>query len=210
MGKVQENNIELQEACKLFGLNYQDFVNVDNKKGPSQKQQIRPIQKGVVAPQGNRPNKPAPSNNVNYKELYESQLEINKSLITTLGSLSISVNTNFSELQKGLGDLDERFAKIEGTPAHQGKSRRGSIQVIEKSFQGNEGVIKANKTFNLSVKSEKQAVKSYLGQRMMEEFQKGVQNGFYEEAAMTLDSNGSLTDRQIETILKQDKILITL
>ena len=44
----------------------------------------------------------------------------------------------------------------------------------------------------------------------MEEFQKGVQNGFYEEAAMTLDSNGSLTDRQIETILKQDKILITL
>lgn len=209
MGKVQENNIELQEACKLFGLNYQDFVNIDNKKSSSQKQQIRPIQKGVVPSQGNRPNKPAPSSGVNYKELYENQLAINQSLITALGNLSISVNTNFSEVQKGLDDIDERFSKLEGTPAHNGKSRRGSLQVIEKSFQGNDGV-RAEKTFSLSVKSEKKAIKDFLGNKMMEEFQKGVQNGFYEEAAMTLDSNGNLTDRQIDTILKQDKILITL
>lgn len=45
---------------------------------------------------------------------------------------------------------------------------------------------------------------------MLEEFKKGIENGFYAEAAMTLDSNGLLTDNQIDTILKQDKILVTL
>lgn len=196
---------QLKEACEVLGLDYSAFVEPENQEKKPQKK-MKPVQKGITNP------KPSVqvSQQIDYKALYEKQLQQNKELLGLLSEFNSSFKSQFSALEKGVSDLNERFSKIESTPAHSPKSFRSKLQVVEKGFSGNQGNVDYQRALSMKNSRDVKELKAYLGNKMMEEFQKGVQNGFYEQAAMTLDSNGILTDKQINVILKQDKILITL
>ena len=137
-------------ACESLGLNYSEFIET-----PSE------IEKGVV-------------DGVDYKTLYNQQLENNNKILLALGSTNKKSFEVISELQKGFDFLQEEFSKLGSSPMHNRKSfDKEKISILEKSFQpGNGGFPQASSM--LSIKDNNKQVKNFLGDRMMEELRKGI------------------------------------
>ena len=94
---------------------------------------------------------------------------------------------------------------MKNTPMRKSKSAT-KVNVIEKAFaQQNNGV---QKIFNINNFGEKKELKKLLGNKALEELQKGVNNGVYERAAMQLDASGFVTPDLAQQIFQKDKILI--
>ena len=94
-----------------------------------------------------------------------------------------------------------QFEKMGASPLHNRKSF-DKIKVLEKSFSG-EQQNSAKATFSIS--SQNKQLKNFLGDRMMEELQKGISNGIYEKAAMQFDATGVLNNDLINQIYQKDK-----
>lgn len=172
---------ELKAACEALGLNYNEFI-----------EEPKTLEKGI-------------GEGTNFEALYYQQLEANQKLLAAIGSSNDKIAQNFQELQKGLSGLNSQLEQMSASPMHNRKSF-DKIKVLEKSFTG-EQQESARITYSLA--NQNKQVKNFLGDKMMEELQKGVKNGIYEKAAMQLDAIGSLDNSTISYILSNDKVLIT-
>ena len=47
-----------------------------------------------------------------------------------------------------------------------------------------------------------------MGNKVVEDLQKGITNGLYERAALQLDANRNLTQELRDSLLSEDKVLI--
>lgn len=175
------NKDELKAACSALGLNYNEFI-----------EEPKTIEKGL-------------GSGVDYENLYHQQLKVNQDLLMAISNSNNQITKNFEEVQKGLNEINSQFEKMGASPLHNRKSF-DKIKVLEKSFSG-EQQNSAKATFSIS--SQNKQLKNFLGDRMMEELQKGISNGIYERAAMQFDATGVLNNDLINQIYQKDKILIT-
>lgn len=183
---------KLKEACKVLGLNHKDFISLSE------------VEKGVID---------------DYKVAYEQQRKINEQILNNISEISKSfdnqlqdfskkvlenIENQIKEINKSVNSLSEEVDGMRKTPMRQAKSAT-KVSVIEKAVnQNNNGV----KTYDLNDFRQKQEIKRWLGDKALEELQKGINGGTYERAAMQLDANGKLSTDLIKKILEQDKILI--
>lgn len=181
MDNKKVNYNELQEACKTLGLDASEFIDTQE------------IQKG--------------GDSINYKLLYQQQLENNQKLILMVGATHQSISNNFEEVKKGVIYLQDSLNQMGNSPLHQQKSFVGNVKIVEKAFGGEEQKSQVNASFSIS--QQLKQVKSYLGAKMMMDLQKGVSNGAFERAAMQLDANGFIENGLVKQILDSDKVLIT-
>lgn len=184
---------DLKDACSILGLDYKEFVETAE------------VEKSVVA---------------DYRALYEQQKALNEKILSNISEVSKSfsgklesfqnevtksLKDQIKELTKSFGSLKEEMNDMKNTPMRKSKSAT-KVNVIEKAFaQQNNGV---QKIFNISNFGEKKELKKLLGDKALEELQKGVNNGVYERAAMQLDASGFVTPDLAQQIFQKDKILI--
>lgn len=187
----------LQEACQILGLNYEEFVEV-----PS-------VEKGVP----------------DYKVLYEEQKALNEKILSNIGEISKSFESKLdgfktdlgenwkgqiSELQKSLTEVKKEVDDMKNTPVRSAKSAT-SVHVIEKAVGQQNSVIKnASQVFSLKDPASVKELKKCLQQKMMEDLEKGVVNGCYETAALKLDAYRTIPQEVAKAIYDRDKIYIEL
>lgn len=184
---------DLQKACSILGLDYNQFV-----ESPE-------VEKGVGS--------------IDYKALYEQQKTLNEKILGNIGEISKSFDTQLDkfktdlskdmenqikELDKSFGTLKEEVDGMKKSPMRNAKSAK-SITVIEKAVNGNNNGMK---TFNLNIPADVRQLKNFLSEKAIEELSKGVQNGVYERASLQLDASHKITPDLVKKIMEQDKILI--
>lgn len=184
---------DLQKACSILGLDYNQFV-----ESPE-------IEKGV--------------GDIDYKALYEQQKALNEKILGNIGEVSKSFDTQLDkfktdvsknmenqikELEKSFGTLKEEVDGMKKSPMRNAKSAK-SVTVIEKAVSNNN---QGMRTFNLNVPSDMRELKGFLSEKAIEELSKGVQNGIYERASLQLDASRKISPDLVKKIMEQDKILI--
>lgn len=181
--KNLEDIKELKDACLILGLNPSDFIETSE------------VQKGV--------------GDVDYKALYEEQKRLNIQIIQGLGNLpnviSEKLNITINEVQKSVNDISDKINVFEQSPLHRAKSCT-KVNVIEKSVTDNEN--KAKQTYSLSNPASLKALKNFLGEKTIENLEKGVSNSIYEQAAMQLDATKNLNKKIADKLFEIDKIQI--
>ena len=181
--KNLEDIKELKDACLILGLNPSDFIETSE------------VQKGV--------------GDIDYKALYEEQKRLNIQIIQGLGNLpnviSEKLNITISEVQKSVNDISDKINVFEQSPLHRAKSCT-KVNVIEKSVTDNEN--KAKQTYSLSNPASLKALKNFLGEKTIENLEKGVSNSIYEQAAMQLDATKNLNKKIADKLFEIDKIQI--
>lgn len=185
---------DLQKACSILGLDYNQFI-----ESPE-------IEKGVGS--------------IDYKALYEQQKALNEKILGNIGEISKSFDTQLDkfktdvskdmenqikELEKSFGTLKEEVDGMKKSPMRNAKSAK-SVTVIEKAVNG--GGNNGMKTLNLNVPSDVRQLKDFLSQKAIEELSKGVENGVYERASLQLDASRRISPDLVKKIMEQDKILI--
>ena len=179
---------ELKEACKVLGLNFEDFVDTPKE-----------IEKGVS------------DESEDYKALYEEQKKLNQDLLIAIGKIPSSLGSQLEEIQKGFDEsfssLNEKLKLFEESPMHERKSVDNSrLRYLEKGHNGkNEDF---NSVYDIRTKAGKDSLKKYLRNKLVEEIEKGVANGFYSQTALILDSNKVLPAATLERLKVSDNILI--
>lgn len=117
----------------------------------------------------------------------------------------LSQLSELKEVLKGVQNISQEIENFKRSPIHQGKAFR-SVQAVEKAVvQQNGG---ANEVYSLSNPANVKQLKSILGQKMVEQLEKGVNNSVYERAAMQLDSSKTIAKQLRDSIFATDKILI--
>lgn len=181
--KNLEDIKELKDACLILGLNPSDFIETSE------------VQKGV--------------GDVDYKALYEEQKRLNIQIIQGLGNLpnviSEKLNVTINEVQKSVNDISDKINVFEQSPLHRAKSCT-KVNVIEKSVTDNEN--KAKQTYSLSNPASLKALKNFLGEKTIENLEKGVSNSIYEQAAMQLDATKNLNKKIADKLFEIDKVQI--
>lgn len=181
--KNLEDIKELKDACLILGLNPSDFIETSE------------VQKGV--------------GDVDYKALYEEQKRLNIQIIQGLGNLpnviSEKLNITISEVQKSVNDISDKINVFEQSPLHRAKSCT-KVNVIEKSVTDKEN--KARQTYSLSNPASLKALKNFLGEKTIENLEKGVSNSIYEQAAIQLDATKNLNKKIADKLFEIDKIQI--
>lgn len=182
---------QLKDACKILGLNPKDFISLSE------------VEKGEI----------------DYKAAYEQQRKLNEQILGNILEISKSFNNQLEkfgknvsenmelqikELKKSFDSLSQEVDDMKKSPMRQAKSAT-KVSVIEKAInQNNNGI----KTYDLSDFHQRQEIKRWLGDKALEELQKGIDGGVYERAAMQLDANNRLSTDLAKKILDKDKILI--
>lgn len=181
---MEKNKIasDLKLACKALGLDYKDFCDSS----------IDELEKGL--------------DTVDYKALYEEQVKLNQEIVLAIGKIPALFNTKFEELQKGFNTLNEDLTIFKESPMHQRKSV-GGIYPVEKSFEGSNNK-KYKAIFDTKTYAGLHDLKKYLGNMVMQDLNKGVVNGFYEKAALTLDAKKCLPDIMVKELIDRDQILV--
>lgn len=181
--KNLEDIKELKDACLILGLNPSDFIETSE------------VQKGV--------------GDVDYKALYEEQKRLNIQIIQGLGNLpnviSEKLNVTINEVQKSVNDISDKINVFEQSPLHRAKSCT-KVNVIEKSVTDKEN--KARQTYSLSNPASLKALKNFLGEKTIENLEKGVSNSIYEQAAIQLDATKNLNKKIADKLFEIDKIQI--
>lgn len=181
--KNLEDIKELKDACLILGLNPSDFIETSE------------VQKGV--------------GDVDYKALYEEQKRLNIQIIQGLGNLpnviSEKLNITINEVQKSVNDISDKINVFEQSPLHRAKSYT-KVNVIEKSVTDKEN--KARQTYSLSNPASLKALKNFLGEKTIENLEKGVSNSIYEQAAIQLDATKNLNKKIADKLFEIDKIQI--
>lgn len=181
--KNLEDIKELKDACLILGLNPSDFIETSE------------VQKGV--------------GDVDYKALYEEQKRLNIQIIQGLGNLpnviSEKLNITINEVQKSVNDISDKINVFEQSPLHRAKSCT-KVNVIEKSVTDKEN--KAKQTYSLSNPASLKALKNFLGEKTIENLEKGVSNSIYEQAAIQLDATKNLNKKIADKLFEIDKIQI--
>ena len=181
--KNLEDIKELKDACLILGLNPSDFIETSE------------VQKGV--------------GDVDYKALYEEQKRLNIQIIQGLGNLpnviSEKLNVTINEVQKSVNDISDKINVFEQSPLHRAKSCT-KVNVIEKFVTDNEN--KAKQTYSLSNPASLKALKNFLGEKTIENLEKGVSNSIYEQAAMQLDATKNLNKKIADKLFEIDKVQI--
>ncbi|QIG63696.1 hypothetical protein DAC20_208 [Bacteroides phage DAC20] len=181
--KNLEDIKELKDACLILGLNPSDFIETSE------------VQKGV--------------GDVDYKALYEEQKRLNIQIIEGLGNLpnviSEKLNVTINEVQKSVNDISDKINVFEQSPLHRAKSCT-KVNVIEKSVTDKEN--KAKQTYSLSNPASLKALKNFLGEKTIENLEKGVSNSIYEQAAIQLDATKNLNKKIADKLFEIDKIQI--
>lgn len=181
--KNLEDIKELKDACLILGLNPSDFIETSE------------VQKGV--------------GDVDYKALYEEQKRLNIQIIQGLGNLpnviSEKLNITINEVQKSVNDISDKINVFEQSPLHRAKSCT-KVNVIEKSVTDKEN--KARQTYSLSNPASLKALKNFLGEKTIENLEKGVSNSIYEQAAIQLDATKNLNKKIADKLFEIDKIQI--
>lgn len=181
--KNLEDIKELKDACLILGLNPSDFIETSE------------VQKGV--------------GDVDYKALYEEQKRLNIQIIQGLGNLpnviSEKLNVTINEVQKSVNDISDKINVFEQSPLHRAKSCT-KVNVIEKSVTDKEN--KAKQTYSLSNPASLKALKNFLGEKTIENLEKGVSNSIYEQAAMQLDATKNLNKKIADKLFEIDKVQI--
>jgi hypothetical protein len=186
-------NIEdLKSACKVLGLNHEEFVSVPE------------IEKGVT----------------DYKAAYEQQKMLNEKILSNIGEIAKSFDSKLEsfqkdfneglegkieELSKSFNTLKEDVNGMKNTPMRNAKSAK-SVTVLEKAVNG--GGNNGMKTLNLNVPSDVRQLKDFLSQKAIEQLSKGVENGVYERASLQLDASRKISPDLVKKIMEQDKISI--
>lgn len=157
---------ELKGACDILGLDFKEFVEVPE------------IEKGVT----------------DYKAAYEQQKALNEKILGNIGEISKSfesklqtfqndvsqsITDQLKELKKSFGSLEEEVNGMKKSPMRQAKSAT-KVNVIEKAVNQNNGV----KTYSLSDMGSVRELKKYLGDKAIEDLQKGINNGLHERASL--------------------------
>lgn len=178
---------KLKKACEYLNLNVSDYVE------PSE------LEKSVQFDE-----------NANYKALYEEQKNLNEQILMNMGNLgqnlTEAVGLKFEELSKGLSDIHETMDILGESPIHKKKSF-DRYTVIDKAVnQSVKDDIKSS--YSISNVIQIKALKKYLGNKVVEDLQKGITNGLYERAALQLDANRNLTQELRDSLLSEDKVLI--
>lgn len=181
--KNLEDIKELKDACLILGLNPSDFIETSE------------VQKGV--------------GDVDYKALYEEQKRLNIQIIQGLGNLpnviSEKLNITINEVQKSVNDISDKINVFEQSPLHRAKSCT-KVNVIEKSVTDKENKVK--QTYSLSNPASLKALKNFLGEKTIENLEKGVSNSIYEQAAIQLDATKNLNKKIADKLFEIDKIQI--
>lgn len=183
---------ELKDACSLLGIDYNKFVEdpIELEKGVQEK---------------------------NYKELYEEQLIINKTILGNIGEISKSFDSKIENFEKNILDtikdelreitkayssVEEEIKEMKESPMRNSKTVK-NVNVIEKSLGGKNDL----KTFSLDNNLEKKQLKKILGDLALNELSKGVKNGIYEQAALQLDA-GNIEFNIRKHLLDYNKIQV--
>lgn len=182
---------KLKDACSILGLDYEEFISIPE------------VEKGVV----------------DYKAAYEQQKILNEMILSNIGEVSKSFEVKFEEfknkfdeglegkieeLNKSFGFLKEEINEMKNTPMRKQKSAT-KVTVIEKALNQNNG---AKKIFNLSDFTSTRELKRFLGDKAIDDLQKGVVDSIYEKAAIQLDASRTVSPDLIKKIFEKDNILI--
>lgn len=194
MGKV--NKKELESACQILGINFNDFV-----ESPE-------IEKGL-------------EDDKDYKPLYEHQRDLNLEIIKGIGNIpnfieksisdeikNIKIVDNssvLSEIQKSLNSIGEEINEMKEIPMRKAKSFK-SVSAVEKSL--NQNTNGAKETYQLSNPIQAKKLKNFLAQKTFEYLEKGIENSIYEKATMQLDASKKVSNEIRSKLLKEDDISI--
>lgn len=181
---------DLKNACSILGLDYKEFVAIPE------------VEKGVV----------------DYKAAYEQQKALNEMILGNINEVSKSFDNKFEEfkskftegLENKIKELTKSFDSVKGqvdemknTPMRKQKSAT-KVTVVEKAINQNGDV----KTFSLSDFGSLRELKRFVGDKAMEELQKGISGGVYEKAAIQLDASRMVSPDIAKKLFENDKILI--
>lgn len=179
---------DFKNACDILGIDFKDFIETNE------------VEKSVE--------------DIDYKKLYENQKELNNQILGNILEISKSFDhkleefkesLNIKEIQKSYDEMKKKVDNMKNSPVHNRKSVT-NVNVIEKAVGENKQQTKNR--YSLQDFNSRKRLKQYLGDKALEELQKGVQNSIYEQAALQLDAYNRLHPNMIQTLFDKDNIII--